>query len=299
MSSGKMAVRDKFIISRLMACSGTVNDCFVTYKFGDAQQAAYAYWMNDVCDVFLELIKPVVKDVSDENKDKRWAAQASLWVAIEAGLRILHPMMPFVTEELWQRLPGRGTLGESEPSSIMLANFPLCNDAYRNLECEESMDTTMNIVRACRSLRQQYNIPIAVLTNFFVKVAPGKAEQAVKSQIDDIKTLGKAASVDINLGDDAISKSVGIVVVDEATTVLMDIKGLVDYSAEIKKLEKQLSKTEGPLKQLEIKMAAPGYEENVSDDIKLTNKERLDAMKKKVADIEEAITNFTNLAALE
>jgi valyl-tRNA synthetase len=299
MSSGKMAVRDKFIISRLMACSGTVNDCFATYKFGDAQQAAYAYWMNDVCDVFLELIKPVVKDVSDENKDKRWAAQASLWVAIEAGLRILHPMMPFVTEELWQRLPGRGTLGESEPSSIMLANFPLCNEAYRNLECEESMEATMNIVRACRSLRQQYSIPLAVLTNFFVKVLPGKAEQAVKSQIDDIKTLGKAASVDINLGDDAISKSVGIVVVDEATTVLMDIKGLVDYSAEIKKLEKQLSKTEGPLKQLEIKMAAPGYEENVSDDIKATNKERFDAMKKKVADIEEAITNFTNLAALE
>jgi valyl-tRNA synthetase len=161
------------------------------------------------------------------------------------------------------------------------------------------MDTTMNIVRACRSLRQQYNIPIAVSTNFFVKVAHGKAEQAVKSQIDDIKTLGKAASVDINLGDDAISKSVGIVVVDEATTVLMDIKGLVDYSAEIKKLEKQLSKTEGPLKQLEIKMAAPGYEENVSDDIKSTNKERFDAMKKKIADIEEAITNFTNLAALE
>jgi valyl-tRNA synthetase len=128
---------------------------------------------------------------------------------------------------------------------------------------------------------------------------PGKAEQAVKSQIDDIKTLGKAASVDINLGDDAISKSVGIVVVDEATTVLMDIKGLVNYSAEIKKLEKQLSKTEGPLKQLEIKMAAPGYEENVSNDIKATNKERFDAMKKKVADIEEAITNFTNLAALE
>ena len=98
----------------------TVNGCFGNYKFGDAQQASYSFWMNDLCDVYLELIKPVVYDKSEENKDHRWAAQASLWVAIEAGLRILHPMMPFVTEELWQRLPGRATLGDSEPESIIM-----------------------------------------------------------------------------------------------------------------------------------------------------------------------------------
>jgi len=299
MSSGKMASRDKFIISRLMACCDAVNTNFKNYKFGDAQSAAYAFWMNDLCDVYLELIKPVVYDTSEENKDSRWAAQASLWVSIEAGLRILHPMMPFVTEELWQRLPGRGTLGDSEPETIMLAQFPLCNDAYRNLDCEESMDITMNIVRACRSLRQQYNIANKVLTHYYVKMASGKPEDSAKSQTDDIKTLGKATSVDINIDDEAIPKSVGIIVVDEATTVLMDIKGLVDYAAEIKKLEKQLSKASGPLKQLKTKMAAPGYETNVSDEIKATNVERLDGLKKKIADIEEAVTNFKNLAALE
>jgi len=299
MGSGKMAIRDKFIISRLMACSEAVNDFFTNYKFGDAQQAAYSYWMNDVCDVYLELIKPVVYDKTDENKDNRWAAQASLWVAIEAGLRILHPMMPFVTEELWQRLPGRGTLGESEPESIMLTKFPECNQSYRNLEYEESMETTMNIVRACRSLRQQYNIGNKVLTHYFVKIATGKQEDAANSQTDDIKTLGKASAVDINLEEDAVPKSVGIVVVDESTTVLMDIKGLVDYAAEIKKLEKQLSKTTGPMQQLETKMAAPGYEENVSDEVKATNTERLDGLKKKADDIQQAITNFKNLDEIE
>eukprot|EP00970_Alexandrium_tamarense_P018589 scaffold13354_cov181-Alexandrium_tamarense.AAC.2 len=299
MGSGKMAIRDKFMISRLMACSETVNDCFANYKFGDSQMAAYSYWMNDVCDVYLELIKPVVYDKSDVNKDNRWAAQATLWVAIEAGLRILHPMMPFVTEELWQRLPGRGTLGNTEPQSIMLAEFPECNKAFRNMEAEESMEITMNIIRACRSLRQQYNITNKVLTHFFVKVAIGQPEDAAKSQTNDIKTLGKASIVDINLDEDAIAKSVGIVVVDEATTVLMDIKGLVDYNAEIKKLEKQLSKSEGPLQQLEMKMISPGYDDNVSDEVKASNMERVDALKKKIADIQEAVANFKNLAELE
>lgn len=299
MDSGKMAVRDKFIVSRLMACCETVNDCFTNYKFGDAQQAAYSYWMNDVCDVYLELIKPVVYDKSDENKDNRWAAQAALWVAIEAGLRILHPMMPFVTEELWQRLPGRGTLGDSEPESIMLAKFPECDEAYKNLECEASMETTLKIIRACRSLRQQYNIPNKVLTHYFVKIASGQPEDAAKSQTDDIKTLGKGGTVDINLDEGAIPKSVGIVVIDESTTVLMDIKGLVDFAAEIKKLEKQLSKTTGPMKQLETKMSAPGYEENVSDEVKATNMERLEGLKKKAADIEVAILNFKNLVEID
>ncbi|KAL7504799.1 hypothetical protein ACHAXN_004508 [Cyclotella atomus] len=291
-TSGKMAVRDKFMISRLMACSETVNDCFTNYKFGDAQMESYSYWMNDVCDVFLELIKPVVYDKSDENKDSRWAAQATLWVAIEAGLRILHPMMPFVTEELWQRLPGRGTLGDSEPQTIMLAEYPQCNPAFRDLGAEESMEVAMKIIRACRSLRQQYNIANKVLTHFFVKIASGSPEAAAIAQTDDIKTLGKAAVVDINPAEDVVPKSVGIVVIDESTTVLMDIKGLVDYAAEIKKLEKQLTKTTGPMDQLEKKMAAPGYEENVADDIKAKNIENLDGLKKKAADIEEAISNL-------
>lgn len=298
MSSGKMAIRDKFMISRLMTCCKDVNDCFTNYKFGDAQHAAYSYWMNDLCDVYLELIKPVVYDKSEANADARWAAQATLWVAIEAGLKILHPMMPFVTEELWHRLPGRGTLGEDEPNSIMIAPYPECNDAYINSEYEESMNTTMNIIKACRSLRQSYNIANKVLTHFYIKVATGPNEDAANAQADDIKTLGKASIVDVNHDEDSIPKSVGIVVVDEGMTVLMDIKGLVDYAAEIKKLEKQLSKTTSPMSQLEKKMAAPGYA-NVSEEVLSKNTENLEGMKKKISDIEEAIQNFKTLEEIE
>ena len=161
------------------------------------------------------------------------------------------------------------------------------------------MEATIKIISACRSLRQQYNIANKVLTHYFVKIASGQPEAAAKSQTDDIKTLGKAASVDINLDEAAVPKSVGIVVVDETTTVLMDIKGLVDYTAEIKKLEKQLGKTAGPMEQLETKMAAPGYEDNVSDEVKATNTERMEAMKKKMADIEEALSNMKHLSELE
>lgn len=298
MSSGKMAIRDKFMISRLMVGVETVNDCFANYKFGDAQNSSYYLWINDLCDVYLELVKPVVYNLTEENKDSRWAAQATLWVAIEAGLRILHPMMPFVTEELWHRLPGRGTLGPEETNSIMLAAYPECNEAYKNKFIEDSMEHTMKVVRACRQLRSSYSIANKVLTKFFVKIT-GDGEAAVISQIDDIKTLGKAESVKINAAEGDVPKSIGLVVVDDSTTVLMDLTGLVDFAAEIKKLEKSLKQATPAMASLEKKIAAPGYEKNVKEELKKANIEKLAGLKKKISDIQSAIENFKNLAELE
>ena len=298
MSSGKMAIRDKYMISRLMAASGTVNDCLSAYLFGDAQQAAYAMWIDDLCTVYIELIKPIVKNMEESNKDSRWAAQATLWISLDLGLRMLHPMMPFVTEELWQRLPGRGTLGSDETESIMLAKYPECIAAYKDVESEESMATTMKVINACRSLRASYSITDKVQTHFYIKIS-GFGEAMVKAQTEDIITLAKACAVDINPPEDSIPQTVGTVVIDDQSTLLMDLKGMVDYDAEIKRLTKSLKSTEPALKKLENTIKSPGYLEKSPEDLKKANEEKLESLQKKKADIEEAIANFEKLALLE
>lgn len=298
MSSGKMALRDKFMISRLMNGTKAVNDFLSNYKFGDAQQAVYSLWMDDICDVYLELIKPVVYDDSDANKDSRWAAQATLWVAIETGLRLLQPMMPFITEELWQRLPGRGTLGASEPETIMLAPYPEYVESYADAACEESMTNTMKIVKACRSLRASYNIPKKNKTNYFIKVS-GPAENAAKDQTSDIMTLGVAASVQVNPDEGSIPKTVGTVIVDDCLTVLMDLKGMVDFKVEIERLQKKLKTTLPQMEQLQKKMEAEEYESKVPDDLKVKNTERLESLQRTKVELEEAIANFEKLALEE
>lgn len=296
-ASGKMAIRDKFMISRLMKGIEAVNGNFGDYKFGDAQQAAYQLWLNDMCDVYLETIKPVVGDRSKENADSRWAAQATLWIAIEAQLRLLHPMMPFITEELWQRLPGRGTLGESETPTIMLAKFPECNDVYKNEEVEEAMTTILDIVKACRSLRSSYNIAPKDKTHFFIKMSENS--EIAKSQADDIISLGFGSKVDINAADEDIPDSVGTIIVNDSTTLLVDLKGMVDFKTEIGRLNKNLNKTKGPMEQLQKKMSTDGYAENVPDDLKQANEEKFEGLKKQVSDMEEAIANFERLLSLE
>lgn len=298
MKSDKLAIRDKFMVSRLMKGTEAVNDYLTNYRFGDAQQATYSLWMDDICDVYLELIKPVVYDKSEENKDSRWAAQATLWVTLESALRLLHPMMPFVTEELWQRLPGRGTLGANETESIMLAPYPECVESYKNEEVENSMAETMKIVKACRSLRASYSIPNKTLTKFFVKVS-GPGEAAGEAQLDDIKTLGKASDLVLNAPDSDVPATVGTTIVDDQLTVLMDVKGLIDFTVEIGRLQKTLKSTLPQIDQMEKKMAADGYEEKVPDDLKALNTERLEALRKKKADLEEAIASFEKLQVLE
>lgn len=297
MKSGKMALRDKFIVSRLMAAIEAVNENFKSYRFGDAQQASYTFWMDELCNLYLELIKPVMYDKSEANGDARWAAQATLWLCLETGLRLLHPMIPFVTEELWQRLPGRGTLGNDEKESIMISKYPQCNETYKNVAAEQGMEVIKKIINSCRSLRASYQITNKTLTKFYIKTASDA--EVIRAQIDDIKTLGKASDVEINVDEASLPKSVGIDVLDDQTTVLMDIKGLVDFSVEIQKLEKNLRKTMPALENLESKMSAPGYEEKVNEQLKKANAEKMEGLQKKVADIKAAIANFEKLALSE
>jgi len=298
LSSGKMATRDKFMISRLMNACAAINDCFTNYRFGDAQKAATSFWLDDLCDVYLELIKPVVSNKSDDNKDSRWAAQATLWVCMEAGLRLLHPMMPFVSEELWQRLPGRGTLGADEPESIMLAPYPECSGSFVDEDAERMMAETMKIVKSCRSIRASYHIPNKTLTRFFIKIA-GDGAQIAEAQIDDIKTLGKAESADINPPDDKVPATVGTIIVDDQLTVLMDVHGLVDFKVEISRLQKNLKSTLPLIHSLEQKISAEGYEEKVPEDLRKSNQEKLESLQKTKLDLEEAIANMEKLELLD
>jgi len=278
-------IRNKYILSRLHVCCQVVNNSFREYKFGDAQRASYSFWMDDLCDVFLELVKPVLnaKNMSNNNNlGLVKETQATLFCCIEVGLRILHPMMPFVTEELWQRLPCRG-------ETIMLAPFPQSEDFPKDVNAEASMEITLLVIKACRSLRSSYNIANKILTNFYI-IASEPSLKRIQEQTDDIMTLGKASSIQMN--PEEMPKQVGTFVVSEQVKVLLDLTGLIDFEAEILKLEKSFKKIQPLVKNLELKTSAPGYLAQVSPELKLADEEKLSSLQKKSAQFELAIKDL-------
>lgn len=156
----------------------------------------------------------------------------------------------------------------------------------------------MKVINACRSLRASYRIVDKVQTHFYVKIS-GPGEAAVTAQTDDIKTLAKASAVEINVSDNSIPQTVGTVIIDDQTTLMMDLKGLVNYEAEIKRLTKSLNATEPLLAKLQTTISAPGYLESAAEELKRANEEKLEGLQKKKSDIDEAIANFERLALLE
>merc|ERR1712232_1235494 len=158
-------------------------------------------------------------------------------------------------------------------------------------------ELTNKIIGACRSLRQSYNIANKNLTNFFVKITSTAGEIYAKAQTSDICTLGKGKSVLIN--PDSIPQSVGIIVVDDETSVYMDLAGMVDFDAEIAKLKKSLLKTQPAVDSILNKMNAEGYEKNATPEFRAQTEEKLASLQKKVDDIQSAIENFEKLAIME
>jgi valyl-tRNA synthetase len=234
-------------------------------------------------------------DVSDENRDRRWAAQGTLWVALETSLRLLHPMMPFVTEELWQRLPGRGALGPGETETIMLAKYPEFRSSNVDEDAERLMAETMKVVRACRSLRASYHVPNKTLLRFFIKASRDCASDATR-QLADIMTLAKASTVEVNAAD--VPRTVGTFILDDQLTVFMDVKGLIDFDVEIRRLNKNLHEALPQIQALEERMEADGYQ-NAPDTVRKSNQDRLESLRKKRSELEAALTNFESLKRLE
>lgn len=118
-----VAGRDLCILSKLNRCIREVNKYIEDYTFGLATNAIHSFFLYDVCDTYLELMKPVFYDLSEENKEAMHCAKMTLFTVLEQFLRLIHPFMPFVSEELWQRLPFLSKL--TDVQSIMIAPYPL------------------------------------------------------------------------------------------------------------------------------------------------------------------------------
>ncbi|KAI7904622.1 valyl-tRNA synthetase [Cokeromyces recurvatus] len=155
--TGHESLADKWILTKLNKCAIDVNKYLEERNFMMATNAVYQFWLYELCDVYIEVVKPICD--SDTTQDeaattRKITAQNTLYTCLEAGLKLMHPFMPFVTEELFQRLPRRPNHDES---TIVKAKFPIENKAYEFFEAEKQFDFVFEAVKSIRSLATQLN----------------------------------------------------------------------------------------------------------------------------------------------
>eukprot|EP00877_Chromochloris_zofingiensis_P001129 jgi/Chrzof1/11016/Cz05g20150.t1 len=272
---GSYPAASRWLLSRLNNAISTVVKALECYDFATATQRLYAFWQYELCDVFIELMKPVM--ALDEAANAAAAAvkdatRQTLWVALESGLRLLHPFMPFVTEELWQRLPRRPD--QHSIPSIMLAPYPTPTPGWDDSSLEASFDYMQSLVNAIRKLRSDYGLTKQRPT-VYVSCSDSARSGVLSGLCGEAATLSTSSDVQVLEGGQSAPAGCSVAIVDDATTISMLLKGILDPALEIANLEKKLSQANARADTLRKKMSVPSYQEKTPATVRQDDEDRL------------------------
>ncbi|DBB14039.1 TPA: hypothetical protein ACH3X3_001004 [Trebouxia sp. C0006] len=309
----------QWILSRLTAAVDSTIKALHEYQFQSATQAVYSFWQYELCDVFIELIKPVM---SSGDAATQQATRETLCTCLDVGLRLLHPFMPFVTEELWQRLPHphsnanpsttppplqqptpsangsqagpSGNGGDPSQSSIMMQPYPEPQQAWHNPEAEEHMQLVDNAVRAVRKLRNDYGLQ-RQRPQLFIQCKDRARGEVLSKLAGEIGSLTSCAEVTVQQAGAAAPPGCAPAVIDDSTIVQLLLAGILDPQKEIDKLQKEKVKVEERWNALKKKMATAEYAGKTPAKIKDMDMENLGKAQKEQQSLEQQLHDMKQL----
>ncbi|QLB58734.1 valine--tRNA ligase [Acinetobacter indicus] len=244
---------EQWIVSRLQKAEAAVQQAFATYRLDLAAQAIYEFIWNEYCDWYVELTKPVLND-ENVSVERKAEVRRVLLSVMEASLRLAHPLMPYLTEEIWQTLaPKLNISGET----IMLAQYPVADQALVNEQAEADMQWLQGLIGAVRNIRGEMGLGNARLLPVLLQ----NTTDAEKAQIARIEPLFKAlAKVEsITFLADAEQPPLSSSSVVGHVSVFVPMKGLIDPKAELGRLQKDLDKVQKQHDQIATKLANEGF----------------------------------------
>lgn len=237
--NGKESLAELWILSKLNAAAKEVNEALERREFMRAANTVYNYIYGELCDVFIENSKPIIQDGTKEEAE---SALQTLYSALEAALLLIHPFMPFVTEELWQRLPRRA---EDKTRSVMLARYPVHQPELDQPAAEKAYELVIGSSKGIRSLMAEYALKED--GQIFIQASDADSYKILEEQVTSIRSLsGKGIGAISVVAHDA-SRPAGCVAypIGAIATVFLHVKGRVDLDAELDKATKKLEKTKG------------------------------------------------------
>lgn len=283
---------DRWILSRLENATQLVIQGFANYRLDNAAQAIYEFTWNEYCDWYLELSKPVLNNPESSDAAKR-GTRYTLVHVLETLLRLAHPLMPFITEEIWQRvavladvkgagtLPspsGRGAGGEGQ-HTIMLQAYPDSDPARIDADASQDMEWVMQFILGVRKIRSGYDIKPGQPLPVLLENASTQDRERVTTNAQYIKFLARTASIDV--------LEPGATPPESATSLVGNMKllipmaGLIDKAAELARLDKEIAKREQEVERTEAKLANSSFVDKAPADV--VEKERAKIVDAKAA----------------
>jgi valyl-tRNA synthetase len=273
----ELSLADRWIISRLQTAETEVTKAIDNYRFDQAANAIYEFIWNNYCDWYLELSKPVLTNDNASEAAKR-GTRRTLVRVLEATLRLTHPFMPFITEEIWQTVaPLAGKSGDT----IMLQAYPVADDSKVDSEAVAEMEWVMEFITGIRSIRSQMNIPPKKALPVILKDSSDKDLARLAENSEFLSRLANLESI-VELEGNAPAAATALVGKME---ILIPLEGLIDKEAEIKRLDKEIAKLDKTIKQSSGKLSNENYTAKAPAEV--VEKERV-----KLAEMETALSQL-------
>ncbi|MGI6337508.1 MAG: valine--tRNA ligase [Eubacteriales bacterium] len=276
---GTLALEDKWILSKFNRVNRIVTDNLESFELGVAAQNLYDFIWDDFCDWYIELTKSRLREGGEASE----SAQRVLTYILSRTMQLLHPFMPYITEEIWQALPH----DESIPS-IMVSKWPEYDPALDFTSDENDMEKIMSVIRAIRNRRAELNVAPSKLAHLTIQSHEPELYRKGEAYI---RRLAYASG--LNIITDAPADTEGLVViVTNAATLYLPLAELVDLAAEKARLQKELKKAEGQLAAVEGKLSNPGFTAKAPENIIAQEKERAEKNRALVAKLRESLARL-------
>jgi len=271
-------LHDRWIISRLNKTARDLNTAIDNYEFHESVQTLYHFFWDDFCDWYIELAKADV--TAEQESAARTEARTRLLTVLEQALRLLHPFMPYITEELWQRLPGEKALqaayAGAEPS-VMLTGYPEGAADLIDEAVESEMQAIIELISRVRNIRSTMNIKPSERIPIIVGSPDEKLRRLFSSAQDQISRLVRSSEFSVNERLEAPRASARAVLTGGAE-VAVPLEGLIDFEQERRRLQRELEKLQAESGKLEAQLSNPNF-------VSRAPAERVNEVRERIADV--------------
>ncbi len=256
---GEKTLADEWILTRLNDTIREVTRLFEKYEFGEVGRILYHFIWDDFCDWYIEMSKISMNEGTEEEKQM---TRSVLLYTLDKILKMLHPFMPFVTEEIYQAI--------DSSQSIVVSEWPTVDEALSNEESNHTMGLLVDIIKSVRQTRNEVNTPLSKPIDIKIEIKDSTSRQLIEENTHYITRFTNPETLEIgekiNIEDDAKTQVV------KGATVVLPLEGLIDLDEEIERLEKELERLDGELKRVKGKLSNEKFVQNAPE--KIVNQEK-------------------------